>query len=220
MAAFRRALEEGADIIETDLHLTADGAFVCLHDETVDRTTDGHGAVSRMTLAEVKRLSAGSGRVGFEAERIPALEELAAILPKDVGLALELKTDEFLDEGICRRLVVELDRGGVRDRTVVLSFSMERLKAVRRVAPDLPTGWITFRNPWPVRGVELLGILWPLLLVNPLYVRVAHRRGQFVCPLDPRPVRRMGFYRWLGCDGVLSDDPGCAARALGRGRRS
>ncbi len=218
LAAFRRALEDGADIIETDLHLTADGAFVCIHDETVDRTTDGHGPVARMTLAEIRRLSAGYGRKEFEAERIPGLGELAAILPKDVGIALELKTDRFLEEAVCRRLVSELEGYGVRDRSIVLSFSMARLGAVKRVAPDIPAGWITFRNPWPLRGVELLGLLWPLLIVNPLYIEIAHRRGQFVCPLDPSPVSRMGIYRLLGCDAVLSDDPGRAARALKRGR--
>ena len=73
LAAFRRALVDGADILETDLHLTADGVFVCIHDATVDRTTDGHGPVAEMTLAQVKSLSASYGRPEFQGEQVPTL---------------------------------------------------------------------------------------------------------------------------------------------------
>ena len=124
LAAFRRALADGADIIETDLHLTADGVFVCIHDGDVDRTTDGHGPVAAMTLAEVKTLSASYGRPEFAAERVPALGELCAILPADVVLALELKTDRFLEPDVCRKLADELAAARVLDRTVVLSFAL------------------------------------------------------------------------------------------------
>ena len=191
LAAFRRALDDGADIIETDLHVTADGEFVCIHDATLDRTTDGYGPVAGMTLAQLKALSASYGRPGFEQERIPTLAELAALLPSETAL-------------------------GVRDRTLVLSFSQARLQAIAAVAPDIPTGWITISSPWPARGPQLLGLYWPLLLLNPLYVWLAHRRGQFVAPLDPTPDRRVSFYVRLGCDAILSDNPAATAAALRR----
>ena len=216
LAAFRRAIDEGADIIETDLHLTADDVFVCIHDATVDRTTDGQGEVATMTLAQLKALSAGYGRAEFAAERVPTLAELAGLLPDDVALGLELKSDRFLEAGVCHRLAAELEDLGVRQRAVVLSFSLERIQAVRAAAPDISIGWITFNRPWPRRGVEMLGPLWPLLLLNPLYVYLAHRRDQVVCPLDPTPDGRLWLYRWLGCDAVLSDDPGATIQALGR----
>lgn len=214
LVAFQRALEEGADILETDLHLTADGVFVCIHDATVDRTTDGSGEVAHKTLGEIKALSAAYGRAEFLSERVPTLVEMAALLPADVALALELKSDRFLEPQVCRDLVTELDRTGIRARTVVLSFSMARIQAVRAVAPDIPIGWITLSSPWPPRGVQMLGPFWPLLLLNPLYVPVAHARGQLVCPLDPLPDRRLWLYRLLGCDAVLSDNPGATARVL------
>lgn len=217
--AFRRAIADGADILETDLHLTSDGAFVCIHDGTVDRTTNGKGPVAGMALAEVKALRADCGRPGFEDERIPTLAEVAALVPSDVALALELKTDRFLEPETCRRLVAELDQAKIRNRTVVLSFHPERVLAVCTVAPDLPAGWITLSNPWPRPDVQLLGPFWPLLLVNPLYVLWAHRRGQVVCPLDPGPDRRLRWYRWLGCDAVLSDNPEATREALDRLRR-
>jgi glycerophosphoryl diester phosphodiesterase len=169
-----------------------------------------------MTLDEIKGLSASCGRPEFAREQVPTLAELAAILPEDVALGLELKTDRFLEPEVCRALVAELDRSGVRGRTVVLSFSLARVQAVRAVAPDLPIGWITLSRAWPRSGVDLLGPLWPLLLINPFYVKLAHARGQLVAPLDPNPDRRLWLYRWLGCDAVLSDDPRATRRALGR----
>lgn len=216
LAAFQRALAEGADILETDLHLTADGVFVCIHDATVDRTTDGSGPVAEMTLGQLKSLSASYGRPEHAQEQVPTLAELAAILPEDVALGLELKTDRFLEPEVCRALVADLDRSGVRARTVVMSFSLARVQAVRAVAPDLPIGWITLSRILPVPEVDFLGPLWPLLLLNPFYVMLAHARGQLVAPLDPTPDRRLWLYRRLGCDAILSDDPGATRLALGR----
>lgn len=216
LAAFRRALDEGADLIETDLHVTADGAFVCIHDATVDRTTDGSGAVAGMTLAEIKRLSASYGFEGFEGERVPALAEVIAILPQDVILALELKADAFLDPEVGRRLVAEVEAASMLERVVLLSFKLERVQAVQRVEPRIPAGFITMKRLIPKPGADLLGPFWPILFANPLYVRTARRRGQPVCPLDPWPDSRLWYYRWLGVDAVLTNDPGATVRALGR----
>jgi glycerophosphoryl diester phosphodiesterase len=216
LAAFRRAFADGADLLETDLQLTADGEFVCIHDATVERTTNGRGEVSAMTLRQLKSLRADCGRPGFDGERVPTLAEAADCLPKDVLLALELKSDRFLEQAIAGRLVAELEALGVRDRCVVLSFSRARLLTVYRAADELPIGWITLSGPWPLAGFDLLGPFWPLLFVNPLYAALAHRRGQIVCPLDPQPEKRLGFYRRLGCDAVLSDDPELTRAALDR----
>jgi glycerophosphoryl diester phosphodiesterase len=220
LSAFGQAIADGADILETDLHLSADGVFMCIHDATVERTTDGRGAVARMSLAELKSLSAACGRPEFQAERIPTLVEVAHLLPEDVALAVELKTDRFLELQVCRQLAAELDRVRIRSRTVALSFSLPRLRAVQAVAPDIPIGWITLSHPWPLGNVQMLGAFWPLLLVNPLYAWQAHRKGQLVCPLDPTPDRRLWLYRWLGCDAVLSDEPGSTCRALKRPPKS
>jgi glycerophosphoryl diester phosphodiesterase len=216
IASFRRAIDEGADILETDLHLSADGVFMCIHDGTVDRTTNGHGEVASMTLAELKALSAWDSRPGFEDERIPTLSEVAALLPQDCALALELKTDRFLEDEVCQKLAEELDAAGVRERTVVISFHPERVQRVQDNAPDIPMGWITLTGWRPKLDMQLLGPFWPLLFLNPFYVSAAHRRGQVVAPLDPTPDGRLWYYRFLKCDAVLTDDPGKTIRALKR----
>ena len=219
LASFRRAITDGADILETDLHLSADQVFVCIHDATVDRTTDGSGAVAEMTLKELKQLSASCGRTEFTEERIPTLLEVAGLLPENVALALELKTDRFLEPEVCFRLAKELEAAGVRGRTVILSFSRDRLRAVQQAAPDLPAGFITLDEKWPLKEFELMGPAWNLLLKNPLYGLIAHFRGQLVAPLDPASTARYGWYRLLNIDAVLADDPAAALAALGRKSR-
>ncbi len=216
LAAFRHAIADGADILETDLHLSADQVFMCIHDDTVDRTTDGSGAVAELTLKELKQLSASCGREEFAEERVPTLAEVAELLPEDIALALELKTDRFLEPEVCLRLAEELGTAGVRNRTVFLSFSTRRLKAIQHAAPDLPTGFITMDEKWPLNDFDLMGPAWNLLLRNPLYVIIAHLRGQLVAPLDPASTDRYNWYRLLKVDAVLADDPSAARIALGR----
>ncbi len=216
LASFRKAFEEGADILETDLHLSADGVFMCIHDATVDRTTNGTGAVSEKTLSELKALSASYGFKGFESEHIPTLAETAAILPPGVGIALELKTDRFLEPEVCRQLVAELRAAGILERTITLSFSLPRLQAVKVVEPAIPMGWITMAKLSPNPLPEVLGPFWPGVFLNPFFVRRAHKRNQLVCPLDPTPDGRLWYYKLLNCDAIVTDNPGATLKALQR----
>ena len=216
LASFSKAFEEGADILETDLHLSADGVFMCIHDATVDRTTDGSGPVAEKTLAELKELSAAYGFRGFENERIPTLAETAAILPAGVALALELKTDRFLEPEVCRRLVAELRAAGILERTIMLSFSLSRLQTVKIVEPTIPMGWITMAKFAPNPLPEVLGPFWPAVFINPFFVGRAHKRQQLVCPLDPTPDSRLWYYKWLGCDAIVTDNPGATLKAMQR----
>ena len=214
ISAFRQAVDDGADIIETDLHMTSDGHFVCIHDDRVDRTTDGRGLVAEMTLSDLRTYNAANLQPDLTPEPVPTLEEFANLIPPDVGLALELKSDIFLGADIATRLARQLDHLGVSQRSIILSFSFERLEAVRTASPNIAQGWITLKKPWPRTGVEMLGPFWILLLINPFYVRRAHRFGQLVCPLDPTPEARLGIYLRLGVDAVLSDNPAVTCLAL------
>lgn len=220
MAAFKRALADGVDLIETDLRLTADGAFVCLHDATLVRTGGVLAAAAAVTLEELKRHPVACGRPDFREERVPALPELLEVLPPDVGLALELKSDRFLEPETGRRLGDLLRGFGVLGRTAVLSFDFARCRAVRREVPGLRAGFITLRGGLPPEGeAEMVGPAWPLLLANPLLPWLAHRRGLFLAPLDDMPDRLLWYYRAIGCDAVLTNDPGATLRKLGRGPR-
>ena len=209
-AAFRQAIADGADIVETDLHVSSDGAFVCIHDATLERATGLRGAVGDMTLAQLKSLPGG------EEGAMPTLAEMAALVPNDVLLAVELKSERFTEYTVCRSMVGELEEAGIRNRTIALSFHRSFLRVLRSVAPDIPLGHITYICPWPHGDTQMLGPFWPLLLLNPLYVLRAHRRGQSVCPLDSHPDSCLWFYRLLGCDAILTDNPEATLRKLGR----
>jgi glycerophosphoryl diester phosphodiesterase len=216
VAAFRQAASDGADALETDLRVSRDGVFVCIHDATLDRTTDGHGPVASMSLADLRRLSASCGKGKFKTEQIPILEEVAGILPPAMALAIELKSDSFLEQEVCLRLARQLNDLGVIGRTMVLSFNGKRLERFREVAPEVPTGQVSLHSLLPPWGVEFVGPHWPLLVLNPFYVRQAHRRGQHVCPLDPRPDMKLRYYLWLGVDALLTNDPKATLNELQR----
>jgi len=214
LAAFRHAFADGADILETDLHLSKDGQFICIHDGTLDRTTNGTGAIADLTVKEIKSVSAFNNRSGFEKERIPLLEETASILPENVALALELKTDRFFEKKICQQLISELKNCGILERTIVLSFSAERVFAVRAVEKDMPVGLITMKKLGPPDGFDMVGPFFPILWANPWYLKAAHRKGLLVCPLDPVPEPRLKHYLRWDCDAIITNDPGVTRKAM------
>lgn len=218
LPAFRRAVEDGADIVETDVRVSADGVFVLIHDPTLERTTDGSGRVEAQTFAQLRERRLLGNPDGMH--RIPTLEEMAEAIPPPVVLALELKAREFRSEEICRTLAAEIVRLGIADRSLILSAYRRHLEAWRSAAPEIPVGLVSWGAPFPPRGVELLGPPWPVLALNPLYVWMAHRRGQLVCPLDPHPDGRLAWYLRAGCDAVLSDAPGVTRERIAACRRS
>jgi glycerophosphoryl diester phosphodiesterase len=108
LAAFREAVRLGAHMVELDVRLTKDGHLVILHDETLDRTTNGEGKISEMTLEEVKDLDAGSWKsANFTGERVPELSEVLEIMPDHIWLNIHLKGGRRLGEKVARVIVDE-----------------------------------------------------------------------------------------------------------------
>ena len=215
MPAFELALKQGADAIETDLRITRDRVIVCIHDDTVDRTTDGHGRVEEMTWDDVRRLRGrGNNAQEYPEARVPSLTELLAALADRTYLALELKAPVFTTSADCELLLGTLADSSVEGRVMVLSFSREALLCLENAGASLPLGFIAALNPWPPARFPLVGPWWPLLLLNPLYAFVCHHRGQMCAPLDPKPEPRLRLYRRLRMDALLSDDPGLTLQAL------
>jgi glycerophosphoryl diester phosphodiesterase len=220
LQAFRRAVRDGTDIIETDIRVSSDGHFVLIHDPTLERTTDGTGRVDALTLKELRTCTLRNADPAEGSATLPTLEDMALAVPAPVVLALELKAREFRRAEVCQALAETLARLDLTDRTLILSSHRRHLEAWRRVSPDVPVGLVAWGSPWPPKGFDLLGPLWPVLALNPFYIRTAHRRGQLVCPLDPRPDGRLPRYLRAGCDAILSDDPGQTRAALDRAMRA
>jgi glycerophosphoryl diester phosphodiesterase len=213
--AFERAIQEGADLIETDIRLSVDGAFVCIHDGTLERTTEGRGRVAESTLRAICGVNVRPVPGHDRPEHVPSLEEFASLLPEGVGAALELKDPKFAEPEVCAKFAGELRRLGLSSRTIALSMTDRKIRALRSVAPELPVGVVSLAVH-PPASVDLLGPYWPIIVLNPAYVRRAHARGMIVCPLDPCPDSRLRLYRRLGCEAVLTDDPAATISALRR----
>lgn len=214
LVSFAAGLDQGADMLETDLHVTADGEIVLFHDHTLDRMSDGQGPLFPCTLAQLKarRLRGPDGKLTDE--RIPTLVELLAMTQGRVPLLLELKDWRFLQPEFAHTLVRLLAAYGVLAKSAIISFNQVLVDAIHQVAPALPVGLVTLTNPLPMGKGQLLGPAWPLLWANPGYVAAAHRQGKLVAPLDTTPERRMARYLRLGVDAVLADDPGRALAAM------
>jgi glycerophosphoryl diester phosphodiesterase len=133
LAAFCRAVETGADGIELDVHLCADGVPVVIHDETLERTTDGCGQIATCSLARLRKLDAGSWFAPiFAGERVPTLEDTLRLLAGRLRLNLEVKDTR------AGMAVLELLRHFAQADVVVSSFAYPLLSQLRRAAPDLP----------------------------------------------------------------------------------
>jgi glycerophosphoryl diester phosphodiesterase len=214
LAAFAIAQQQGADVLETDLHVTRDGEIVLFHDHTLGRMSDGEGPLFAHSLAELKqrRLRGPDGKLTDE--RIPTLIELLAATQGQMPLLLELKDWRFVDRQHAERLVSVLADYGVLAKCAIISFNQALVCSIRQVYDGIPVGTITLLNPIPQAEGQLLGPFWPLLWLNPFYVAWAHRMGRIVAPLDTTPEKRMAHYLRLGVDAVLADDPASALAAM------
>ena len=211
LAAFRRAVALGASFIETDLHLSRDARFVAIHDDTVHRTTNGQGKVHDLTLADLRRLDAGSWFGSeFSGERIPTLEEILEFAKKnDVVFYLELKpTGAWGGE---HALIGALRESGEIARTIVISFDAGIIAALRKIEPTLMTG-LLFEGQidQPLEraievGARQLAVRGDL--VTPALIAEARKRDlQIVCWTVNQPAH-MRMLIEAGVDGIMSDYP-------------
>jgi glycerophosphoryl diester phosphodiesterase len=183
VAAFDRAVAMGIAHAELDVQFTKDGHIVVIHDDAVDRTTNGKGKVAEHTLAELKALDAGSWAFQYPNERIPTLGEVLERYKGLLHLHVEIKANA---EGLSRR-TADLVRGyGMTDSVTITSFHVERLEEVRAYAPELPTGWLVPLGPgrpWDdaiIAESKKLGLtqVCPRAdLVTPELVNRLHREG-------------------------------------------
>lgn len=137
MAAFKAALELGADGIELDVQMTRDGELVIIHDETVNRTTNGEGAIMGMTAKEVASLDAGSWfHAKFANEKIPTLEEFFIwAMGNNLQINIELKTNKIPYPGIEQRVLELIKKYKLRGRVIISSFNLSSLKRVIELDP-------------------------------------------------------------------------------------
>ncbi len=163
LASFQSAIDAGCDLVECDVHLTADGELAVIHDHLLERTTNGTGLVGAHTLAELRELDAGKG------QRIPLLEEVIELVRDRVGLVIETKQNPVPYPGLEEKLAAFIRERGMADRVSVISFHHRCIRHLREVAPELDLGIIDASRPIdPVgmlraAGADLFSCYWGTL---------------------------------------------------------
>ncbi|HTI54797.1 MAG TPA: glycerophosphodiester phosphodiesterase family protein [Verrucomicrobiae bacterium] len=148
IAAFELALDQGADGLELDIHLSADGHPVVIHDFTLERTTDGAGPVSALSVRELKRLDAGGWcDHRFQGQRVQTLQEILERFRDRARFWLELKGGPALYPGLEERVVSTVEIYDVVDRVLVQSFDPAAVGEVRALNRAIRVGIVTAKAP-------------------------------------------------------------------------
>ncbi|MZD09575.1 glycerophosphodiester phosphodiesterase [Streptomyces sp. SID5785] len=245
LAAYRKAIEDGADALECDVRLTADGHLVCVHDRRVNRTSNGRGAVSALELADLAALDFGSWKDREEgpdwasSSAAPAADtsvltlerllELVADAGRPVELAIETKHPTRWAGQVEERLLLLLKRFGLdapaREETSpvrVMSFSARSLARVQEASPTLPTVYLMqfvsprHREGRLPRGVGIAGPGIRILRSHPSYVEKLHRAGHRVHVWTVNEPEDVDLCVRLGVDAVITNRPAQVLRQLGR----
>lgn len=222
LASFKLAAEMGVTAVETDVHLSKDGEVVLIHDHTVDRTTNGHGFVKDLTLAELKQLDAGAwfpgpnaaGRTAdpkFAGERIPTLSELLAWAHDRVGVAIEIKNGPIYYPGIAEKIIRLLEQHGMTRQAVLISFDHFVVREAKIIAPDVATGilyagrLVDEIGAARAAGADVLHPNWAF--VTPDLVEKAHTAGLAVSPWCPNDLPTLRQLSQMGVDSIGTDFP-------------
>ena len=220
LAAFGLAREQGADGIELDVQVSRDGHLVVIHDDTVDSTTDGKGRVADLTLAELKRLDAGSWFAdSFAGQRIPTLDEVFAEFGNAMLINVEIKASRDSLDRIEKRLADCLRRYNMREQVIISCFDPAVLRRVRGMMPMVMMGFL-YQPDMPVSHYLSLKKLWHEArhprhdMVDEDYMNWARAQGYYVNVWTVNEAERALRLKRLGVNAIITDDPSRIVRAL------
>ncbi len=200
LLSFQKAIEIGVDWIEMDVHRSADGHLVVIHDDTVDRTTNGHGKVSEMTLDELKKLDAGKG------QHIPTLQEVIDLAKGKVRTIIEIK-----QTGTEVEVMDAVERNDLVNAAMVASFHTYSIRRVKELSPRIMTAAIVSRLPIDFKALALDimadSVFMRKDIVSQAIVDEAHKNGFTVNVWNednPEDIRK---YAAMGPDYMSSNYP-------------
>ena len=207
LAAFRNAIAQGVDGLEFDVQMTKDGELVVIHDETVDRTSNGVGAVRELTFEQIRALDVGNG------EKVPTFKEVVELAKANGVQILPETKSAHLYPGIEEKLLQVLDETNYLDQTIIQSFEADSLDTLHRLSPNAKLcvlyGLWKFNVSAPPGDAQFVCSMAEMVLLNPFMIRQAHGDGRqafiwFGALENPFMFTVMRFF---GADGLISDDP-------------
>jgi len=212
LRSFRSAIAVGCDLIECDVHLSADGRLVVIHDHTLERTTNGTGLVRDHSAAELRKLDAGEG------EKIPLLQEVVELALGKVGLVIEIKQVPPLYPGLEEKLVNMLRQLGALSECAVVSFNHMAIHELRKIEPSLQLGILEGARPMhPAKllreaGADVYSPHWGA--TDPQVVKEVHSAGGAVgvWPVDDDTA--VQWCKYCKPDSIFSNRPRQVGAAL------
>jgi glycerophosphoryl diester phosphodiesterase len=237
MYAFERAVKMGADMLDLDVNMTQDGVLVVVHDDSVDRTTNGKGKIKDLTLEQIQKLDAGwywpqesleSDPHPFRGQgiRIPTLEEVFKAFPK-MPMTIEIKQDE---PSIAQAFCEMLRKYGMTDKVIIPSFRERAIQDFRAACPEVMTamtesevrnliflGDLAGRAP-QARALQVPTTAGPIQVVTPGFVSFAAARNLVVQPWTINDETEMRNLIGMGVHGINTDRPDVLMKVLGRAK--
>ena len=225
LPSFSLAAKMGAHGIELDVQLSRDGELVVIHDETVDRTSNGSGWVFQKTLSELKSLDFSAGFPEQGPVPVPTLAEVFDLIkPTGLRINIELKNSRIDYPGLEQRCIDLADRAGMLDRVIFSSFNHNSMQKIKQINPDLKCGLLydaVLVKPWEYAkaiGADAIHPLFCELFINKDECAAAHEAGLAV---NTWTVNEEEFLRMTiaaGADIIITNYPDRALRLLSQTR--
>jgi glycerophosphoryl diester phosphodiesterase len=220
MASFRKGVELGAPMVELDIHLSADGRLVVIHDDTLNRTTNGSGPVGDLTADEIGRLDAGSWfSPDFAGERVPMLDEVLDWARGRVGLVIELKLGPVWYPGIEGVLVETLRRHDATAEVLVISNDHHAVRRVKQLDASVKTaimyGGRMLDPVGMAQAADVEAVRPGHFMLLPEDVAVCHAAGLAVIPWTVNDAASMRRVVSMGVDGMSSNYPELLSQIVG-----
>jgi len=195
--AIKMAVKMGADFVEVDVRKSKDNKLVIMHDEDIDRTTDGKGLVKDYMVSELKKFGAGKG------ERIPTLDEVIECVKDRVGLVIEIK-----EPGTEGKILEKIDENEL-ENVILTSFYHKSIKNARKMSPSVDAGIIFTCQPVDVNHMASnasTNIIFPSYrYMNEDMVKKAHRNGILVYPWTIDNPEIFEKFVEMGVDGIVTN---------------
>jgi glycerophosphoryl diester phosphodiesterase len=234
LSAFENALKIGVDQVETDVHLSKDGAMIIMHDPNVAATTNGSGQISDMTLVELKKLNAAAknAKGGVTQQEIPTLDQVLDTVKGKSGIQIEIKVNAVGARypGIEKKVIDLVNARGMTNDVIIISFDFPTLKEVKAIDPRFKTGavvdqrWFASRLNAPPEQVvsdmiETSGadfFMPTSTMVTEALVKAVHARGLKIGTWTVNASGEMGRLAGWGVDGITTNSPDVLKGVLGR----
>ncbi|MFE0302717.1 MULTISPECIES: glycerophosphodiester phosphodiesterase [Bacillus] len=214
IAAFDVAVEQGADYIELDVQMTMDQHVVVIHDDTVDRTTNGNGLVKSYTLDQLKKLDAGSWfEQQYTNERIPTLQEILERYSQRIGILIEIKHPKR-QIGIEKAVARIINRFSYSRHIIIQSFDVHALQRIKAFAPSLRTALIIKPDAFKLTKRKLTtyssfanGLNMKKTMINRWWIDRIHSFGMEVFIWTVKDQKTADRIKKYPIDGVVTDNP-------------